>query len=174
MNKCIVIATAVVLVAAGALVCGGCVRQEHSSTMTGIQRVGKVNVLYVGVAEVMTLSSRSHKSQMMWLVFGGGFYQVDLAKMKFAVENGRSRVEVPLPEVYAVANMKKSRPYKTSVAFGYTDKAINKMWREVAGEANKLVAKAARSEDNMRIAKDQAEAVIRQMIGSPIEIVWRE
>ena len=72
MNKCIVIATAVVLVAAGALVCGRFVRQEHASTMTGIQRVGKVNVLYVGVAEVMTLSSRSHKSQMMWLVFGGG------------------------------------------------------------------------------------------------------
>ena len=56
MNKCIVIATAVVLVAAGALVCGRFVRQEHASTMTGIQRVGKVNVLYVGVAEVMTLS----------------------------------------------------------------------------------------------------------------------
>jgi len=148
--------------------------QRHVPMITGIQQIGKVNVLYVGVAEVMTLSSKSGKSQMMWLVYGGGFYQIDLAKMKFASEGGKSMVEVPIPDVYAVANMKKSRPYKTSVAFGYTDKAINKMWGEVAGEANRIVARAARSEDNMKIAKDQAENVIRQMIGSPIEIRWRQ
>jgi len=148
--------------------------QRHEPTITGIQRIGKVNVLYVGVAEAMTLSSKSRKSQMMWLVYGGGFYQIDLSKIRFLSDGERNAVEVPLPEVYAVANMKKSRPYKTSVALGYTDKAINRMWAEVSGEANKLVARAARSEDNMKIAKDQAETVIRQMIGEPVDIRWKE
>ena len=165
-------AAAILCLAALIPCCGD--RQKHVSMITGIQQIGKVNVLYVGVAEVMKLSSRSGKSQMMWLVYGGGFYQIDLAKMTFSLESGKAQIEVPLPEVYAVANMKKSRPYKTSVAFGYTDRAINKMWGEVAGEANKIVARAARSADNMKIAKDQAENVIRQMIGSPVEIRWRQ
>ena len=102
----------------------GCTRTSHDVGIEGIREVGKVNVLYVGVAETMRMSSQSGNTSMLWLVRGGAFYQIDLKGMAFHKEGGTWVVELDPPEVYAVADMKRTKLHDARTSLGYTDKAL--------------------------------------------------
>ena len=152
--------------------CGSDVR--NTAEITGLEKIGKINVLYVGVAETMDLSSKSGRTWQKWLVRGGAFYQIDLEKVKMNDVGDRIQITIEEPSVYPVANMKKTKPFASGTAIGITDKAFNEMTRRVPTEANKTVAKAARSKEYMDMAKDQAYKVIKQMCGKEIALTWQK
>ena len=151
----------------------GCTKTSHDVGIEGIREVGKVNVLYVGVAETMRMSSQSGNTSMLWLVRGGAFYQIDLKGMAFHKEGGTWVVELDPPEVYAVADMKRTKLHDARTSLGYTDKALNKMMEQVSDRANEVVAKAASGGEYMKMAKEQAEAVVVQMVCAPTTVKWR-
>ena len=159
--------------------CGSDVR--NNTEITGLEKMGKINVLYVGVAETMDLSSKSGQTWQKWLVRGGAFYQIDLEKIEIEKHNkgehnksDRIRIILDKPSVYPVANMEKTKTYDSGTAYGITDKAYNEMMRRVSTEANKVVAKAAHREEYMNMAKDQAQKVMKQMLGKDVELTWRK
>ena len=151
--------------------CGSDVR--NNTEITGLEKIGKINVLYVGVAETMNLSSKSGRTWQKWLVRGGAFYQIDLERVKMNDVGNRIEVIIDEPSVYPVANMKRTKPFASGTAIGITDKIYNEMTHRVSTEANKTVAKAARSKEYMDMAKDQAYKVIKQMLGKEVALKWR-
>jgi len=164
---------AILIAAAALLAICGCTRTSHDAGIEGIREVGKVNVLYVGVAETMKMSSQSGNTSMLWLVRGGAFYQIDLRDMSFRKEGEKWVVELDAPEVYAVADMKRTKLHDARTSLGYTDKALNKMMQQVSDRANEVVEKAASGAEYMKMAKEQAETVIRQMVCAPTAVKWR-
>ena len=150
--------------------CGG--RGRNTAEISGLEKMGKVNVLYVSIAETMKLQSKSGRTWQNWLVRGGAFYQIDLKKVnREYLEKGE--ISMPEPVVYPVANMEKTKPIAAGTDPGITDKAFNKMTTQVSTEATKIVEKAALNEEYMKIAKGQAEEVMKKMLGrDEITISW--
>lgn len=155
------------------LFCGCGSDVSNNTEITGLEKIGKINVLYVRIAETMDLSSKSGRTWQMWLVRGGAFYQIDLERVKMNDVGNKIEISIDEPSIYPVANMKRTKPFASGTAIGITDKTYNEMTRRASTEANKTVAKAARSKEYMDMAKDQAHEVLKQMLGKEVALKWQ-
>ena len=154
-------------------ICGCGNKSQNTLEITGLKEIGKINVLYVSIAETMKISSKSGRTWEKWLVRGGAYYQIDLRNVQIKDEGNCINVTLAEPSVYPVANMGRSKPFASGKAMFVTDKALNQMTRHAPEEANRVVAKAACGEEYMSMAKDQAKNVLQQMMGGrKISVKW--
>ena len=156
----------------------GCVEKErHYVNISAITELKNLNVLYVTVAEQLTLSSSSGKTWVKYLVRGGAFYSINLESVdcdkKIVKEEETLVLKLDVPAIYPCAN--EITEYDQYTAPFVTDKSLDGLRAKSADEANKLVAKVARNDEYMKMAKEQSESVLKSILpGVEIKIEWCE
>lgn len=153
--------------------CGGCDGQSHSVNVEGLHQMSSINLLYVSVAEILKAHTRDYKTEMTYLVRGGAYYQLDLTKVKATLDpqeddqnNNEKKmvIELPEPTIYPVADQTRSEEWKVGTSAFINDVALNKIREQLPMKANEVVMKAAKQEEYMKSAKEQAEAIIKKLL----------
>lgn len=154
--------------------CGGCDGQSHSVNVEGLHQMSSINLLYVSVAEILKAHTRNYKTEMTYLVRGGAYYQLDLKKVKVTSDpqeegnqnNNEKKMVIKLPEptIYPVADQTRSEEWKVGTSAFINDVALNKIREQLPMKANEVVMKAAKQEEYMESAKEQAETIIKKLL----------
>lgn len=155
---------------------GGC-RDKHVISVERLEAMSKINVLYVGIAEPYRLETKGGRSSLSRLVRGGAYYSVDLSRVKTSAkrveEGGSITITLPQPMVEPFPDPTRSVEFNPRTGFLVNDSGLNRI-REMYDEKDreKIVAAAGR-EEYMRMAKEQAEKILRDMLPElKVEIVW--
>lgn len=157
----------------GLMLCGCSRVEEHTVNISVLQKLSRLNVLYVTIAEPLTLKSPTGKTWVKFLVCGGAFYYIDLEKST-AKRGETLELTLGKPKIYPCADMQRSEEYDQHTDLFITDKVLNELRESFPDEANKLVAKAARRDEFMTMAMEQAEVVLRTMLPKEnLVIIWQ-
>lgn len=158
------------------LLAGGC-RDKHVISVDRLEAMSKINVLYVGIAEPYRLETKGGKSSLSRLVRGGAYYSVDLSKVKTSAakieEGGSVTITLPKPAVEPFPDPTRSVEFNPKTKFLVDDSGLNRM-REMYDKMDReKIAAAAGREEYMKMAMEQAEKILRDMLPElKVEIVW--
>lgn len=162
---------------ASMLLCG--CGERHVITVDRLRSMSKINVLYVSAAEVYKIETANGKTSLSRLVRGGGYYSIDLSlcevSSKEASEGQAVTIRLPPPKVDPKPDPKRSVEFKPRVRIGYTDSALNHIREQYDKEDRKKITEAVSTSEYMRMAKAQAEKVLRDMLPElKLSVEWMD
>jgi hypothetical protein len=145
-----------------------------------LQRLSHLVTTKVLIADVLVGEGEGHVGA--WLVKGDALLGVDLRRAKIVAKDDSSRratIELPLPELLT-SRVDHSRTQTWQVrktAWMPWSGDGDKLRDQVMREAQKLVARAARSDEYTSQSKGAAEAIIAAFfaeLGWNVEVRWAE
>lgn len=156
----------------------GC-NEKHLISVDRIEWESKINVLYVSIAVPYRLATEDGKSSLSRLVRGGAYYSIDLSRVKTSenkIEEGGSIIlKVPIPMVDPKPDPLRSVEFNPQTKLFIDDSGLNRI-REMydAKDREKIEIEAAKP-DYMRMAKEQAEKIIKDILPElKVSIEWVE
>ena len=168
----------ILMIAMCATIFCGC-GEKHIISVDRIEAMSKINVLYVAIAEIYELGLEDGSTSLSRLVRGGAYYSIDLSKIKASTtkveEGGRVEISLPSPSVEPKPDPGRSKELAPKVKFLYTDAGLNKIREEYDAYDRKKITAAANKPEYMKMAKMQAEEVLRSMLPElKVTIKWKE
>ena len=187
--KTIILAFGLLAVFIGLLVCLRQLRVEQpppmviSSTGPTIERLERLSQLCTGrvyVADV--LIGESDNSRGAWLIRGDSLIAVNLSKATITEKDDiarRATIRLPQPEILqARVDHEKTKTWEVKTTTWIPWRADQDRLRdEVLLQAQRLVAQAAGSKENIEQAKRAAEIVIAALyehVGWNVKVVWEK
>ena len=186
--KTIILVVGLLAVFIGLLVCLRQPRVEPppivvSSTGPTIERLERLSHLCTGrvyVADV--LIGQSNSSRGVWLIRGDGMIAVDLSQATIVEKDEaakRATIRLPQPAVIlARVDHEKTRTWEVRSTTWIPWRADQDRLRdEVMLQAQRMVAQAAGSNENIEQARRQAEVIIAGLyehMGWDVKVVWEE
>jgi len=151
---------------------------SQGPTVERLERLADLVTTRVYVADVLTAEAEGHRGA--WLIRGDGLLAVNLARATITAKDEEARqavIRLPQPEVLqARVDHTRTRTWEvrktTWVPWGGDQ---DKLRDSVMLHAQRLVAHAAGSPENLRLAKAAAEAMIRgfyEEFGWRVRILW--
>ena len=155
----------------------GCDEQKHLISISKLSDCQEINVLYVFHGEHYRLGTQ--KSSIIRLVRGGAYYKLDLSKIKSdkreATKDESVKVWLPRLKIEPQPDPFRSQEYRPKAKFLVNDTGLNRI-REKYDEMDRAkIAAAANQSEYIKMAKEQAEEIVRKMLhGLKVEIEWEE
>lgn len=168
----------IVLIALCATVLAGCDNGKHVISVDRLEKLCKINVLYVAVAEVYRLATPDESVALSRLVRGGAYYSIDLSLMKLdkrnAEEGDTVSIKLPAPIIESYPDPARSVEFKPYVKLFYKPDSALKLFREsYDAKDREKISVAANKPEYMKMAKEQAEKILRDMLPElKVKIEW--
>jgi len=160
-------------------------QEKKSTTITStgptverLERLSHLATMRVLVADVLTGEGEGYRGS--WLIKGDGLIGVDLGRAKIVEKDEatqRATVRLPQPEVLqSRVDHERTRTWEVKKTSWIPWKSDQDVLRDqVMREAQKLVAHAAASEENIRQAKTATESILRALyeeVGWQVCVIW--
>lgn len=159
----------------------GCNEDKHIISVDCLKKCQEINVLYVAHAEPYRLATASRKSSITRLVRGGAYYKIDLGKIevsKCKVESEESIVvKLPKLTIEPQPDPVRSVEFAPKTKLFVNDTGLNRIREAYDAMDKEKIATAANQPEYIKMAKEQAEEIVRKMLSGldvDVEIKWAE
>lgn len=158
-------------------VCGCDPESKHEIVVDKLIPKSEMNVLWVTYSEPYTLATKSGKSRLSRIVRGGAYYRLDLGKITLnpsVVEDG-GKVAVTLPglRIEPMPDSMKSESFRPKTDPLVADNGYKKLQEALPEYDKKKIEKGCAKAEYKKIAKEQAERILRDMLEPAVKVEFR-
>lgn len=170
-----------ILLVVVAFILGGCDSgTKHTMTVDSLQKMAKINVLYVAIAERYQLETENGKSSLWRIVKGGAYYSINMEEIEVISEsNGKNgdriKLELPEPSIEEYPDPTRSVEWRPKTKLFVNDSGLNRIREMYDAKDREKITAAANQAKYVKMAKEQAEKILRDILPKvDVTVKWKK